>query len=133
MPKAPRNGSHGGAQRLADLNDHAASGSVAPGDEGFFGKLWDRVNPFGPSSLPDAGESAVHGAIGRTVQAIVGSHADQAHQAFTAWHNGDHVEAFGHGLAAVTPVVGPVAANIAAEGGDASIMAGRHSGLWAHE
>lgn len=42
---------------------------------------------------------------------MVNAQVDQGKKAKDAWKRGEHVEAFGHGLAAVTPVVGPAAAN----------------------
>ena len=47
------------------------------------------------------------------VSNLVLSHYDQAQKAKEAWDKGQHSEAVGHTLAAVTPFVGPAAASAA--------------------
>lgn len=42
---------------------------------------------------------------------LVNAQVDQGKKAADAWKRGEHVEAFGHGMAAALPVVGPAAAN----------------------
>lgn len=49
----------------------------------------------------------------KMIHGIVQGHIDQAAQAKEAWDRGDHVEAFGHTLAAALPLLGPAAAHIA--------------------
>jgi len=49
---------------------------------------------------------------GQMLQGIIQSHEDQFQKAKTALQQGNHVEAFGHSLAAILPLLGPAAAHI---------------------
>jgi hypothetical protein len=104
-------------QRVSDLNDAATSPSK-PFDQGFFHGLWQAVNPFPAVGELVAGKNPQTGKYGGPIQGamnLVGNVGDaateQAQKAKAAWDRGEHVEAAGHALAAVLPVVGPAAAN----------------------
>jgi hypothetical protein len=49
---------------------------------------------------------------GQLLNGIIRSHEDQFQKAKTALQQGNHVEAFGHSLAALLPLIGPAAAHI---------------------
>jgi len=57
----------------------------------------------------DPGPSEVQ----KTVVGLLKAHVDQAQKALDAAQNGRYSEAFGHSLAAITPMVGPAAAHVA--------------------
>lgn len=58
--------------------------------------------------------------VGPMLREMVGAHVDQAKQAFQAAKGGNYLEAAGHGVAALTPLVGPAAAGIGERGGEAA-------------
>jgi len=60
-----------------------------------------------------AANYAVKGPQGRVADAVIGSHVNEFNQAVDYAKQGRYSEAAGHGLAALTPGVGPMAADIA--------------------
>jgi hypothetical protein len=93
--------------------------SAAQSGLGMLKSLWDMSPPaMAVDALKNAGrvlsgQQPDTPAVQKMAMDLLQSHYDQAKQALEAAKSGNYTEAFGHALAAVTPMVGPVAAHIA--------------------
>ena len=103
--------------------------SAAQSGLGMLKSLWEMTPPGVAIDALKGGVQAIRGqqpdtpALQKMAMDLLQSHYDQAKQALESGRNGQYSEAFGHTLAAITPMVGPVAAHIATRfGGTAPVM-----------
>lgn len=114
QPVSPASAVATGAGALLDATRETAAGfakgavgNTISGLAGMAGRVLK-----GPQNPIEGILTGALGPLGPLVGDIVGSHIEQGKQAIESGRQGDYLSAAGHGLAAVTPMVGPMAAAV---------------------